>query len=312
MRYLLLIHAAEDVGPRPGTPEFDTLLGQYGQVTQVMQEAGVLVSGEALQPTSTATSVRVRNGRRETMDGRPPRGHRGGPGRVLSPRVPRPRCGAGLGVPSARRPVGHGGGPPRDGDGVTMTSAPDLPGHLAAMVRRDWGRLLSALIAELRDWDLAEDALAEAVEAALRHWGRAGRPERPEAWLLRVVRRKAIDRIRRDTRWRDRTADLARLVQTDQDAAQEPAPPIPDERLQLILTCCHQALDPKSRVALTLRTLGGLSTAEIARAFLDTEPTMAQRLARAKAKIRDAGIRFALPEPADWEPRSASVSTSST
>jgi RNA polymerase sigma-70 factor (ECF subfamily) len=122
-----------------------------------------------------------------------------------------------------------------------------------------------------------------------------------------VARRKAIDRIRRNARWRDRTAELARLAQADQDAAEEPPPPIPDERLRLILTCCHPALDPKSRVALTLRSLGGLSTAEVARAFLDAEPTMAQRLSRAKAKIRDAGIRFAVPEPAEWEPRFASV-----
>jgi RNA polymerase sigma-70 factor (ECF subfamily) len=175
--------------------------------------------------------------------------------------------------------------------------APDLTVRLAEMVRRDRGRLLSALIAGLGDFDLAEEALAEAVEAALRHWLRAGVPGRPDAWLLRVARRKAIDRIRRNARWRDRTAELARLAQADQDAAEEPPPPIPDERLRLILTCCHPALDPKSRVALTLRTLGGLST----------EPTMAQRLSRAKAKIRDAGIRFAVPEPAEWEPRFASV-----
>ncbi len=188
-----------------------------------------------------------------------------------------------------------------------MTGTPDLSAPLAAMMRCDRGRLLSALIAGLRNWDLAEEALAEAVEAALRHWSRTGLPERPDAWLLRVARRKAIDRIRRDTRWRDRTGELVRLAQADQDAAQEPPPPIPDERLRLILTCCHPALDPKSRVALTLRILGGLSTAEVARAFLDAEATMAQRLTRAKAKIRDAGIRFALPEPADWAPRFASI-----
>jgi RNA polymerase sigma-70 factor (ECF subfamily) len=185
--------------------------------------------------------------------------------------------------------------------------APDLAVRLDGIVRQDRGRLLSALIAGLRDFDLAEEALAEAVEAALRHWHRTGLPRRPDAWLLRVARRKAIDRIRRSARWRDRSAELARLAQADQDDAEEPPPPIPDERLRLILTCCHPALDPKSRVALTLRTLGGLSTAEVARAFLDAEPTMAQRLGRAKAKIRDAGIRFTIPEPGEWEPRFASV-----
>ncbi len=185
--------------------------------------------------------------------------------------------------------------------------APDLAVCLGQMVRHDRGRLLSALIAGLGDFDLAEEALADAIEAALRHWQRSGLPERPDAWLLRVARRKAIDRIRRNARWRDRTAELAHLAQADQDDSEEPPPPIPDERLRLILTCCHPALDPKSQVALTLRTLGGLSTAEVARAFLDAEPTMAQRLSRAKAKIRGAGIRFAMPEPADWEPRFVSV-----
>jgi RNA polymerase sigma-70 factor (ECF subfamily) len=185
--------------------------------------------------------------------------------------------------------------------------APDLTLRLVEVMRADRGRLLSALIAGLRDFDLAEEALAEAVEAALLHWHRTGLPKRPDAWLLRVARRKAIDRIRRNARWRDRTGELARLAQADQDDAAEPPPPVPDERLRLILTCCHPALDPKSRVALTLRTLCGLTTAEVARAFLDTGSTMAQRLSRAKAKIRNAGIRFAIPEPSEWEPRFSSV-----
>lgn len=184
---------------------------------------------------------------------------------------------------------------------------PDLALRLAELLRHDRGRLLSALISGLRDFELAEEALAEAVEAALRNWQHTGLPDRPDAWLLRVARRKAMDQIRRRGRWKDRIPDLARLAQADQDDAAEPPPPIPDERMRLILTCCHPSLDPKSRVALTLRTIGGLTTAEVARAFVDQEAAMAQRLVRAKAKIRDAGIRFTIPEASDWEHRFSSV-----
>jgi RNA polymerase sigma-70 factor, ECF subfamily len=181
-------------------------------------------------------------------------------------------------------------------------SAPDLHAVLTRTLRADRGRLLAALIADLRHFDLAEEALADAVEAALTHWQR-GIPDRPQGWLLRVARRKAIDRIRRQARWRDRVPDLEALAMLEQDEA----PDISDERLRLIFTCCHPALDPKSRVALTLRSLGGLSTAEIARAFLDSEPAMGQRLSRAKAKIAAAGIPFAIPGPEHWDQRFASV-----
>jgi RNA polymerase sigma-70 factor (ECF subfamily) len=184
-----------------------------------------------------------------------------------------------------------------------MNDAAPGPGpRLAALLKAERGRLLAALIARLRDFDLAEESLAEAVESALRHWGR-GVPARPEAWLLQVARRKAIDRIRRAARWRDRAPDLALLAAEDEAAAADPPPDIPDERLRLIFTCCHPALDPKSRVALTLRTLGGLTTAEIARAFLDTEATMGQRLSRAKARIAAAGIPFGIPGPDLWPER---------
>jgi RNA polymerase sigma-70 factor (ECF subfamily) len=189
-----------------------------------------------------------------------------------------------------------------------MTDAPDpAAAAVAAVVRSDRGRLLAALIVRLRNFQLAEDALQDAVEAALRHWGRTGPPGSPRGWLLRVALRKAIDRLRAAARDGRRTADLALLVQ---DEASDLTPEdIPDERLRLIFTCCHPALDPKSRVALTLRTLGGLTTAEIARAFLDREPTMGQRLSRARAKIGAAGIPFAVPGPELWAERLDSVLT---
>jgi RNA polymerase sigma-70 factor (ECF subfamily) len=176
---------------------------------------------------------------------------------------------------------------------------------LDRLLRADRGRVLAALIAGLRDFDLAEEALSEAVVSALEHWSRSGMPENPKAWLIRVARRKAIDRLRRAARWADRQGEVAALY--DADAGAGEAHDIPDERLRLIFTCCHPALDPKSRVALTLRTLGGLSTAEIARAFLDSEAAMGQRLTRAKAKIAAAGIPFGVPEGPDLPERLGGV-----
>lgn len=188
-----------------------------------------------------------------------------------------------------------------------MTRAGDPALSLAQVVRSDRGRLIAALIARLRDFQLAEDALQDALEAALRHWGRSGLPASPQGWLLRVAQRKAIDRLRAGARDGRRIADLTLL--SGEEAAEWAAEDIPDDRLRLIFTCCHPALDPKSRVALTLRTLGGLTTAEIARAFLDREPAMGQRLSRAKAKIAAAGIPFAVPGPDLWAERLDSVLT---
>jgi RNA polymerase sigma factor (sigma-70 family) len=174
-----------------------------------------------------------------------------------------------------------------------------------AVMRNDRGRLLSALISRLRDFHLAEEALQEAAMSALVHWGRSGLPASPQGWLLRVALRKAIDKLRGSARAGRNAADLARLAG---DEADETDPEmIPDERLRLIFTCCHPALDPKSRVALTLRSIAGLSTAQIARAFLDAEPTMGQRLSRAKAKIGAARIPYVVPGPEDWAARLESV-----
>lgn len=175
-------------------------------------------------------------------------------------------------------------------------------------VRDHFGRLVSVLIKDLRDFQLAEDCLQDALESALVHWSRKGPPQSPPAWLLQTARRKAIDRIRRMKNFERKSAEISCLIELDQSAAENhDTQPIVDERLRLIFTCCHPAIDPKTRVSLTLRTLCGLTTTEIARAFLVSEDAMAQRLVRARNKIEKAGIPYEVPDEDAWPERLNSV-----
>jgi RNA polymerase sigma factor (sigma-70 family) len=169
------------------------------------------------------------------------------------------------------------------------------------VIRSDRGRLMAGLVSRLGDFQLAEDALQDAAISALKHWGRSGIPDNPTAWLMKASFNKGIDRIRKSNREGQKAKDLS-LIIDDSDTMHAPEE-IPDERLRLIFTCCHPALEEKSRIALTLRTVCNLNTREISDAFLDTETTMGQRLSRSKAKIKSKGIGFVVPEPAQWGER---------
>ena len=177
---------------------------------------------------------------------------------------------------------------------------------LDSLARNDRGRLISALIGRLGSFQLAEEALQDAMIAAVSDWGRNGVPHSPHGWLLRASYRKAIDRLRQNSSEVRKIDNLTLLIG---DEAAEDGEDIPDDRLRLIFTCCHPALEPKSQIALTLRTVCGLTTGEIAAAYLDAEPTMGQRLTRAKSKIAAAGIAYAVPGPEEWAARLQSVLT---
>lgn len=179
---------------------------------------------------------------------------------------------------------------------------------ISTVYRDEWGRVVASLIAAFGDWDLAEECTQEAFTQALRSWASTGVPDNPGAWLTTVARNRALDRVRRRANEARKLEEIAGMPGEDHE---EPDPDEPvavrDDRLRLIFTCCHPQLPLEARVALTLRALGGLTTAEIARAFLVSEQTMAKRLVRAKHRVQDASIPYEVPPPELLEERMSGV-----
>ena len=318
-QYMLLVYE-EEVDPAEQA-EREKVTPTLLELHASLREAGLLVGVQRLHSTESATSVRVRDGETEITDG---------PFAVTkevlagyyvlecadldealkqAARMPMARWGTievrpvmsrrrvvEHGAPGRRRGVGRGREKPGVSGGVEPADA--VSAAIARAFRDERAIVLATLIRQAGDFQLAEDAVQDAFEAAVTVWRRDGVPAKPGAWITTAARRRAIDRLRRNRSVADRAerlAELKRLDAQNEEPSMDDESTIVDDRLRLIFTCCHPALEMPARVALTLRALGGLTTGEIARAFLVAEPTMGKRIVRAKRKIADAHIPYRVP-----------------
>ena len=284
MQYLLMIYGDPEAWERATDEERGEMYARYEAISAT---PGIL-GGAELAARDTATTVRVRNGETLTTDGPFADMKESIGGYYL---FEADSLDDAIAV-AARIPAAdqrRGRGPPPRG-ALSTGEAPT-----EAIFREEWGRALAILARILGDLDLAEDAVQDAFATAVERWPRDGIPRNPGAWIVTTARNRAIDRLRRERALREKTELLARLADLATSEEDEMDSTIVDERLGLMFACCHPALALDAQVALTLRMLGGLTTTEIARAFLVPEATIAQRLVRAKRKIRAARIPIRVP-----------------